>query len=362
MKKNRLIAGILFVLLCVFFSGCTAIGPGTVARDRFNYTDAISESWKRQMLLNLVKLRYGDAPVFLDVSAIINQYSLETQVNAGASWNAFLPTDSQTIGAAGRFSDRPTITYQPVVGDKFTRSLMTPIRPDSILSLIEAGYRADYVLRVCAQSINSLNNSTGGRLKPRHADPRFYQVVESIRKVQESMAVGMRVQRVENKATATVLLFRKDNIEPQVKEEILNTRKLLGLNQELEEFQVVYGSVARDETEIAILSRSMLAILGELGAYIKVPDDHVADQRVLETTMDKADAEAGVDPLIQVYSGINAPENEDAFVVVPYQGYYFWIDNKDYKSKKLFSFLMFLFTLAESGSPSQAPLLTIPTG
>jgi hypothetical protein len=41
---------------------------GTVARDRFDYITAISDSWKSQMLLNLVKIRYGDAPVFLDVA------------------------------------------------------------------------------------------------------------------------------------------------------------------------------------------------------------------------------------------------------------------------------------------------------
>lgn len=40
-------------LLVVFFSmlnGCTGIGPGTVNRDRFNYVNAISNSWKKQML------------------------------------------------------------------------------------------------------------------------------------------------------------------------------------------------------------------------------------------------------------------------------------------------------------------------
>jgi hypothetical protein len=40
-------------------SGCASIGPGTVARDRFDYVTAISDSWKSQMLFNLVKLRMG---------------------------------------------------------------------------------------------------------------------------------------------------------------------------------------------------------------------------------------------------------------------------------------------------------------
>ncbi len=59
------------LLLLAGLTGCASIGPATVARDRFDYITAISDSWKAQMLLNLVKLRYGDAPVFLDVASVI---------------------------------------------------------------------------------------------------------------------------------------------------------------------------------------------------------------------------------------------------------------------------------------------------
>ena len=62
------------MLVGALVAGCTAgIGPQTVARDRFDYVSAISDSWKRQTLLNLVKTRYLDAPVFMDVASVINQ-------------------------------------------------------------------------------------------------------------------------------------------------------------------------------------------------------------------------------------------------------------------------------------------------
>ena len=150
----------LFSMLSLFFlTGCMRIGPNTIDRDRFDYTDAISESWKRQMLLNVVKLRYADAPIFLDVSSIINQYALETEVHGSLAWNAFLAEPSQNIGARSRYSDRPTITYQPLSGEKFTRALMTPIPPSSVLSLIQAGWRADAVSWLCIQAINVRRSS-----------------------------------------------------------------------------------------------------------------------------------------------------------------------------------------------------------
>ena len=37
------------------------------------------------MLLNLVKARYSDAPVFLDIASAINSYSLETDVTESGS-------------------------------------------------------------------------------------------------------------------------------------------------------------------------------------------------------------------------------------------------------------------------------------
>jgi len=46
----------------------------------------------------MVKIRYSDAPVFLEVASIINQYGLETELNAGFSWDDFLPGNTQKIG------------------------------------------------------------------------------------------------------------------------------------------------------------------------------------------------------------------------------------------------------------------------
>jgi hypothetical protein len=45
------------------FSGCDHLGPKTVAVDRFDNSTAIADTWKQQMLLNIVKLRYLDLPL-----------------------------------------------------------------------------------------------------------------------------------------------------------------------------------------------------------------------------------------------------------------------------------------------------------
>src|SRR5881397_1027950 len=113
----------LGVLSLAVVTGCRSIGPGTVARDRFEYSSSISESWKRQTLLNIVKLRYLDPPVFVDVGQIVAGYSLETGLSAGGSFpetTGFGGTTA-TVGGSMRFTDRPTITYTPLTGNKFVK-------------------------------------------------------------------------------------------------------------------------------------------------------------------------------------------------------------------------------------------------
>jgi len=51
---------------------------------------------------------------------------------------------------------------------------------------------------------------------------------------------------------------------------------------------------------------------------------------------------------------------EGAFVAVPYNHRWFWIDNKDLPSKQVFSFLMFTFTLVETRNTEGKPLVTTP--
>ena len=184
----RKIVPLFVVAATLFASGCASIGPARVTRDRFDYVTAISESWKRQMLLNLLKVRYSDAPVFMDVASVINSYELTREVNLSGDYAPIGRGDTfGHVGASGRYSDKPTITYQPLSGDKFTRSLMLPIPITAILFLIQSGYPSDLVLRICVNSINGLDNAYGGPGRPQAGDPKFRELITAFR---ESQAAG----------------------------------------------------------------------------------------------------------------------------------------------------------------------------
>lgn len=343
-------------ILAFLTAGCAGIGPPTVARDRFDYVSAISESWKRQTLHNLLKTRYADAPVFMDVTSVINQYALEGQVQLGATWGeAPLTGDSQTVGGSGKYTDRPTITYSPLMGEKFTTSLMTPIPVPGILFLLQSGYPADYVIRITVHTINGIDNQYGGSITGRIADQRFRDLIKSLRKIQIGGGLGMRVIP-EGDKRAIVMFFRQVTDEV-IADELKKARELLGLNPDAREFRVVYGSFASDDKEIAILSRSMLQIMVDFASYIDVPPSDVAEGRVYASQHEGEEAE--FPPLIRVRNSVSKPD--DAYVSVRYRDRWFWIDDRDYPSKRMFTFLMFLFSLTETGGPQAAPIVTVPT-
>jgi hypothetical protein len=350
-KGNFLLAGVLIL------SGCASIGPGTVTRDRFDYTGAISDSWKTQMLLNMVKMRYGDTPVFLDVSSVISQYQIAGQINLGSTFNNNPWGSSQILGGSGTYVDRPTITYSPVMGDKFARSLMSPIPPPAILSLLQSGYPVDLVFRMLVHEINGVRNRYGGEARAHPADPEFYPLLEKLRKVQAAGAIGMRFKKIDKEEAALMVLRpHRDAATDSLTHEI---RQTLGLDPKASDFRVVYGSVPRDDQEIAILTRSILDVIVDLSANIEVPAVHVKEKRVNPAFAETFAGEK-IPPLIRIQGSSEKPG--DAFVSVRYRDSYFWIEDRDLGSKKIFSFLMFVFTLVETGEKGMAPVVTIPTG
>lgn len=193
------IVGRMALIFALFVTGCASIGPATVPRDRLDYITSVGESWKEQTLLNIVRLRYGDAPSFVDVSSVISGYTFQGQISAGAAISsnltATIPSNLVTLGGNATYLDRPTITYTPLSGDKFARSLLRPLPPSEIFELIQAGYPADTVLLITTRAVNGIYNRSGIGARAREADPEFYPVLDALRRLQLSGAVSIRLEK-----------------------------------------------------------------------------------------------------------------------------------------------------------------------
>ena len=360
-KQRATTVAVVALAMSTAIGGCASLGPGTIARDRFDYDHAVTMSWKRMMLLNLVKLRYGDVPLFLDVSSIINSYSLEGSVSLGGEveWG-HNPVSSAALGGVGRYSDKPTITYNPLLGERFARSMMTPITPGVVMSLIQSGWSAKVVMQALVSSANGYQNRFGFGDRARGADLEYQQITQILRRNQVAGAVGMRVEKGADSAgaAAAVLTLGRRRMTPELEEDSRALHHLLGIRPEAKEIRVVYGAAPLHDDELALLTRSLLEIMADVAGSVEVPASDVEEGRVLTTAVFDTDTIVGYQPLIRIRSGPDKPDQ--VFVSVPYGGHWYWIDDRDFQSKSSFSFLMILFSMTETGSARGQPIITIP--
>jgi hypothetical protein len=342
--------------------GCTHLGPQTVPRDRFDYNTAIADSWKEQTLLNIVKLRYADMPLFVEVASVVSGYTLEGSIslNGTVSSSEAVQGDFLSLGTAGKYTDRPTITYAPITGVKFNESFMTPIPPKSILFLLQSGWPADMIFPIVVDSINGLRSRVAAGTRQRPGDSDYYRLVALMRKVQDSGAIGLRIEKKTERDQTTVLFFHRRHITPDIIAVRKEINRLLGLNPESQEITVTYGLLPRDDREIAMLTRSTLQIMVDLATQIDVPPQHVADGLTVPSLTAPKGPEGKIRQLIQIKSGSQKPDN--CFTVIKYEDHWFWIDKRDFRSKRTFAFLMILFSLTETGGKEGLPLVTIPAG
>jgi len=281
---------------------------------------------------------------------------LETAVTAGGGFPEGGPS-SASVGGSARYTDRPTVTYVPLTGNQFVKALMTPLSPESVFFMIQSGWPADGVLMAAAASLNGLKNqetSISGVTPP---ESDFLRALELLRNLQRSGVVSFRVKQDQSKQQTNILVFRGQNLPEATVADMRELRRILRLDPDATEFTLAFGGNAGSDKEIAIITRSIMHIMSTMAAQVEVPVNDVVQGRA--TPGLDAGGDAGrTYGLVRVQSSKGKPA--DASTVVQYRGQWFWIDDRDLRSKRAFAFMLMLFTLADTGSKEPPPLITIP--
>ena len=342
-------------LAVALLAACQSIGPGSIQRDRMDYASAIAASWREQTLLNIVKLRYFDAPVFFEVSSVISSYTLQSEVSLSSRVFPRSPTDTfRELGGTGTYTDRPTISYAPVTGKEYVEKLLRPIPPQAIFAMIQAGHPADYILSLTVRAINDVHNYSASPARSRREDPQFRRVIEAIRRIQQADAIGVRTAKRGNEEVT--LVFFQERVDPDTEKDIRFVKEELGIKPESKELRLVFGAARRSEDTLTLLTRSVWEILAELSAGVDVPQQDVAEGRATPTP--EAGSRSRGLPVAHIHSGTERPR--DAYVAARYRDRWFWVDDRDLGSKRIFTFLMVFSSIAETGAVPQVPIITIP--
>lgn len=377
--------GSCVLLAGLLLSSCVSqIGPRTLAPARYDYNQAIARSWNEQLLLNLVRLRYRDTPVFLDVGSVIAQYEISGTGTASIDVGD-LP-DGTGLGGEISISESPVVTYTPLEGKQFVQRLLTPLSPETLLLLSQSGWSIERLLLCCVQRIGPLYNAPRAA-GPTPVDPPefedFHTLAEHLRRLQKARLLEAYIQASprstspsdeESSEEDNVVLVLKVRASPEEKmtfaEDLAQVGTLLGLPPDAEEIHFVQGRLpeapaAGAPPQLPIVGRSLLGTLFYLSQAVDPPETHEDGDRAWVTvTRDAAgtpfDWARLTGKLLRIQSGDEAPP--EAFVRVRYKGHWFWIDESHHDSKSTFILLTYLFSLQDAGTTLQGPLLSISTG
>lgn len=322
--------------------------------DRFDYNSAIADSANDQMLLNLVRLRFGEVPTFLAVNSVLTQYIWNAEAGIAGAGGENLGLPAWTVGGSvnARYIERPTVTYSPLNGQEFAAQLLNPVRADVVFSLVSSGWPPEELLSMTIQRINDVHNV--GFANPRNLargqTREFDRVVKLIIELAKRDAIEL-VRSTPPDKEESYLEFPATPDERSATL-VMELKGMLGLDQGRSRFRVTRKIVGRAPDEVTIRMHSLLELMGLLSAGVPDPADAVA-----APPPPQAAAPAG--PLV-VHCERDRPA--DTLVAVQYHGDWYYVSRADDASKRAFGLLIYLFQMQASQNQGAGPLLTVPVG
>lgn len=349
--------------LSLVFTGCSHMGTRTLKRDQVGYNEAVSKANREQTLLNIVRLRYADWPMTLNVEQMVTQYNWEHVASGKMIWKVPFRGDNDQFegGYVGKYSEKPVVAYKPVRGAEYTRSMLTPLHPAALLGLVYTGWPADRLMETMVHSVNGKQNSqveSGFELKP---DPQFELFLKTARRFQlyDALIIGIdRQQQQQTQAQSDIqahIRFETNRVDNETQQMYAQMQEALDLNPLTNSYNIIWGIVPPDTSTIAMETRSVLQLMLSLAAHVEVSEKEIEEGRVSAMKGRPKEDPTDLGPLIHVRRGLIAPL--DAHVSCRYRGRSFWIDDTDVNSKITFSYLTMLLTLSETEDSGGAPLV-----
>lgn len=398
-NRSRLsVKSILGAVVIAALAGCQSIGPDKLVDTHQGYNDAVQLAMSREMVLNIVRLRFGDSVQFLEVS----------QINAAFSVGASAGGTVGNIGGAGSavgsitgsvsYSDSPNLTFMPRDDDQAHRDMLLPIHLYDAITFVNRGGSYDMsFLALITSGINDAPDIPGpnGELYGKRLDALRALVdsdlawighgkrwvpksalpiaVEEITAFDHVWATNNNWQWVnaepyigkagQGKALMayeyhTPLLVLRDPDDREAQEHVRSLGLVPGKREYLIRSvndEIALGDLGAPPAGIYLGFRSLKEIMGIVSEYVEVPaslaeKDVVPPDRYLRT---------GERTLpFKVRSAKEEPQDQQYKAMA--HGYWFWIDESDHKSKAVLEALNYLFVSQSGASKPGDPILTLP--
>lgn len=320
----------------VLLSGCAQLGPNYLAAGRPLYNEAVQETDAQQLLLNIVRQRYNDPVMFLDVTNITSKATYSVGGNLRAT--VPLPGTSSLMPELGpRIEESPLIFYTPNNGEKFVRQVLTPLDLRTLALVLQAGWSIERVLMLTGESLGGIRNSGA----------EYKALASSLRDLQRT---GDLMVGIDPGSPTLVLTFSPGARDLPAYQTACKALRAACAGETIQ-VRHGFGGAANANAPAGLATRSLYSALYFLADGVDVPARDVAAAR--------SRSPGGPDEgLFRVRT--SAAEPPDAAVKVRYRSTWFYIADTDGDSKVTFALLSMLLTLQSGDTAKVAPLIMLP--
>ena len=407
MRRTRLIGPMLLAVAMSVPGGCTN-GPTLIINSHIDYNKAVRQVMNEELLLNIVRMRYAEAPQFVTVSSINTTFETVSGINGRVGWTDDIQGPaSWGVDGSLTFRDNPTISITPRQGEELAKQLLGSINPTVIAYLSSAGYRLDHIFALLVENVNGIRSYTAaGTLPARGGDPAFGDLLQALHVLEEDNDIMCGFLKAYDDYDGTVnqsKLSPSDylaaiqsgkrwrptkgdseswalhtyQLEPVIwispkglaSEEGRMIVRLLNLDPEADfywlgdlKFQDVPAMPTND---LRVRMRSFYGVMNLLSLAVEIPEKDAESNRALPTLAPGTYpmmVEHFLDVALHVHESPGPPNH--AWVAVRCRGKWFYIDDRELSSKRTFTLAIELLNLQMSGEEpgTAAPILTIPVG
>jgi hypothetical protein len=345
MKPHPASFALLALVASAALAGCISRGPASISQQRGPYTEVLAQTDQEELLTNIVRLAYCEAPVFFQVASVTSspslEYGTESEIRPGGT------TPPAILKPKILVKDSPTIVYKPLLGREFSNELLMPFDIRPVFLMFDNGFDFSIVAQLVFKSLNGLSNARNATPEQR---AEFRRVTDAIARLAHSGAlrIGTPPEGLLPSGGHAVV-----TIDPGARDtaDARTVIEGLGLDPTHPAYELRAG-LHRTTGDIAISARSLLALLSYLSNYVQPPSGH-------ETMVWPSAARDEPDPLLRIHTTPKRPTG--AAPAIFYNGHWFYIAADDLRSRNTLYLLRLLFNLqAQVANTGDTVQLTLP--
>lgn len=343
-------------ILVSSLSACAALGPKTIGWNRTDYNQALQKTDAQQLILNIVRQRYADPVMFLDVTSISNSVSRDANFSLGAAFQRFV-FDSASMGAGGSIAENPIVFYAPNTGESFVKKILTPIDVRTISLLLQSGWSIERVLMVAGDSINGFRNATTARdSKGQIAWQDYRDLVRALRDLQRDGLLAVGTESGKDGVDSLVLMPAAAAANAPAYLKVCDMLKIPCDGGPMRLY-IGIGAPAVGGGQIVLATRSLYAAFYYLSDGVDVPaaDLQKGYVKARETAGGPFDRASGDLFKLQVSSA----EPPDEVTKVHYRDAWFFIADNDTDTKTTFGLLSIILMLEGTDTVRASPLVSV---